>query len=160
ATNGTGIFRTYYRGFVSGNALRRFAQEIGFVSQRKQQLLDQVYAYTNNTNTEGIPASKLVAQAISTSKLPVRHFGMHNTVYINGSQQFSQNSLSRVIAGFDRILSGEAEQGYRQLKGSKWTQRTLAAYADLNTASLRSTRDQLQRLLTQEVFYCRIKAIE
>ena len=160
ATNGTRIFRTYYRGTISGNALRRFAQEIGFVSQRKQQLLDEVCAYANNTNTEGIPASQLVAHAITTSQLPVRHFGMHNTVYINGSQQFSRTSLERVISGFDRVLSGQSEQEYRQIKGSKWTERTLAAYGNLDTALLHSTRDQLQQLLDQEVFYCRIKSIE
>jgi len=47
-----------------------------------------------------------------------------------------------------------------QQKGSKWTIRTLDAYARLDAPQLSVTRQHLQRLLDQEVFYCRIKAIE
>ena len=37
-------------------------------------------------------------------------------VYVNGTQQFSRASLEQVLAGFNRVLSGEAERDYRQLK--------------------------------------------
>ncbi len=160
ATNGTGIFRTYYIGVIGGNSARRFLLEIGFAMQYKQSKLETVCERMTNTNVEGIPASKIVAQAISTTGLPVRHFGMHNTVYINGSQQFSRTSLERVIAGFDRILSGESEHEYRKQKGSKWTTRTIEAYTRIDIQQLSTMRQQLRQLLDQEVFYCRIKSIE
>ncbi|MEH2200075.1 SNF2-related protein [Nostoc sp.] len=92
--------------------------------------------------------------------LPLRHFGMHNTVYINGSQQFSQDSLQRAIAGMNRIISGEAQEQYQLLKSSKWTTQTLSAYSNLDVENFSLTRQSLQCLLDREVFYCRIETIE
>jgi hypothetical protein len=43
---------------------------------------------------------------------------------------------------------------------SKWTEQTLQAYAALDSEKLRMTRQKLQRLRDDEVFYCRIKSIE
>src|SRR5262249_16633484 len=143
-----------------GNGARRFLQEIGFVSERKQRLLQAICEQENNTNIEGIPASDLIAQTIKMTKLQVRHFGMHNTVYLNGSQQLSRSSLERVVSSIDRILSGATELEYRQQKLSKWTKQTLDAYVQLDTTGLHATQKQLQRLLDQEVFYCKIKSIE
>ena len=160
ATNGARIFRTYYIGRMGGNAARKFCAEIGFSIPEKQQRLEKIFEQRSNTNVEGIPASEIVAQTIATTHLPVRHFGMHNTVYLDGSQQFSRASLERVVAHFDLILSGEAELQYQQLPPSKWAAHTLNAYAHLDRQQLIATRQSLQRLLDQEVFYCRIKKIE
>ncbi|MBK9710202.1 MAG: helicase [Kouleothrix sp.] len=160
ATNGSNIFRTYYSGFIGGNGARIFMREIGFASERKQQRLKDICEHDVNTNIEGIPASELVSGAIKVSKLPIRHFGMHNTVYIDGSQQFSRLSLERVVSSTDHILSGESAQEYRQQKNSKWTKQTLDAYAQLDLCQLQATRQNLQQLLDQQVFYCRIKSVE
>lgn len=160
ATNGSGIYRSYAIGVIGGNAARRFCKEIGFASLQKQRRLEEVCAYKGNTNVEGIPASAIMAEVVSATRLPARHFGLHNTVYLNGSQQFSRASLERVVDAFDKLISGEAESEYRQQKRSKWTEHTLAAYAQLPNGLLVSTRNQLQKLLQQEVFYCRLKTIE
>ncbi|MFB8798567.1 MAG: SNF2-related protein [Microcoleus sp.] len=160
ATNGSGIFRTYYIGTFGGNSVRIFLDEIGFGYPEKQRKLDLICEATCNTNVEGIPVSDIVARAVEITKLPLRHFGMHNPVYINGSQQFSHTSLTRVVAGMDNILDGSAEQEYRQLKLSKWTNQTLEAYANLDTQQLQTIRQSLQVVLDQEVFYCRIEEIE
>ncbi len=159
ATNGAGIFRPYQFGVLGGNAARKFCQAIGFVSERKQQKLEKICEFKNNTNVEGIPASEIMATTVSASNLPIRHFGM-GTVYVTGSQQFSPISLKQVIATFDSILSGEAEQAYREKPRSKWTVQTLAAYAQLDKQMLTITRTKLQYLVAQEVYYCRIKEIE
>jgi hypothetical protein len=135
-------------------------QEIGFGDPEKQRKLEQICESACNTNVEGIPASDLVARAVEITKLPLRHFGMHNPVYINGSQEFSHRSLTRVVAGMENILNGSAEQEYRQLKPSKWTNQTLEAYANLDTQQLDTIREGLQLFLDQEVFYCRIEEIE
>ncbi|MEG4853360.1 SNF2-related protein [Microcoleus sp. B5-D4] len=160
ATNGSGIFRTYYIGTFGGNSARIFFQEIGFGYPEKQRKLEQICELPCNTNVEGIPASDIVARAVEITKLPLRHFGMHNPVYINGSQQFSRISLGKVVAGMENVLGGSAEQEYRQLKPSKWTNQTLEAYANLNVAQLDSVRENLQLILDREVFYCRIEEIE
>ncbi|XZN94111.1 MAG: SNF2-related protein [Microcoleus sp.] len=160
ATNGSRIFRTYYIGNFGGNSARIFLQEIGFGYPDKQQKLEKICEVTANTNVEGIPVSDLVADAVEMTKLTLRHFGMHNPVYINGSQQFSRISLGKVIAGMENVLDGSAEQEYRQLKPSKWTNQTLDAYANLNVPQLDTVRENLQLILDREVFYCRIEEIE
>ncbi|MEI7769840.1 MAG: SNF2-related protein, partial [Chloroflexales bacterium] len=160
ATNGSGIYRTYQIGVIGGNSARRFLHEVGFGIAAKQRLLEQICASTANTNVEGVPASTLVAHSVRASGLPVRMFGMHNTVYLNGSQQFSRQSLARVLAGMDGILSGEAEEQYRQKPASKWTASTLTAFAQLDRKGLNASRQQLQQLLDQEVHFCRIKSVE
>ncbi|MEH2351203.1 MAG: SNF2-related protein [Nostoc sp.] len=160
ATNGSRTLRTYYIGVIGGNSARRFLQEIGFNNSEKQRKLEQICQLVSNTNIEGIPASDIVAQTVRSTGLPLRHFGMHNTVYINGSQQFSQDSLQRVIAGMSRMISGEAQEQYQLLKPSKWTTQTQTAYTQLDIKQLSLTRQSLQCLLDQEVFYCRIESIE
>lgn len=159
ATNGSGIFRPYQIGILGGNAARKFCTQIGFVSGRKQQKLAKICESISNTNVEGVPASEIMAQVVSATKLPIRHFGM-KTVYITGSQQFSSASLQRVVSAFDDILSGEAEQAYREKPVSKWTLRTLDAYAKLDMQLLAVTKAELQRLVSQEVYYCKVKEIE
>jgi SNF2 family DNA or RNA helicase/intein/homing endonuclease len=160
ATNGTRTFRTYYIGVIGGNSARRFLQEIGFSNSKKQWELEQICQLVSNTNIEGIPASDIVAQTVKATGLPLRHFGMHNTVYINGSQQFSRDSLQRVIVGMNRIISGENQEQYQLLKPSKWTTQTLSAYGNLDVQELSLTKQSLQCFLDQEVFYCRIETIE
>ena len=160
ATNGKRIFRTYYIGVISGNSARRFLQEIGFSNPEKQRELEEICQRVSNTNIEGIPAADIVAQTVKETGIPLRHFGMHNTVYINGTQQFSKDSLERVIAGMNCIISGEAQQHYQLLKPSKWTAQTLAAYSRVDFQQLNITKQSLQCLLDQEVFYCKIENIE
>ncbi|AFY35330.1 SNF2-related protein [Calothrix sp. PCC 7507] len=160
ATNGTRILRTYYIGVIGGNSARRFLQIIGFSNPEKQWKLEEICQAVSNTNIEGIPAGDIVAQTVTTTGLPLRHLGMHNTVYINGSQQFSRDSLQRVIAGMNDIISREAQQQYQLLKPSKWTNKTLTSYAHLDLKQLSLTKKSLQNLLDQEVFYCQIESIE
>jgi SNF2 family DNA or RNA helicase/intein/homing endonuclease len=160
ATNGTRTLRTYYIGVIGGNSARIFLQEIGFGNLEKQQKLEKICQSVSNTNVEGIPAADIVAQTVAATSLPLRHLGMHNTVYINGSQQFSRNSLERVLVGINGILSGETQQKYQLLKPSKWTTQTLEAYARLDVQQLNLTKQSLQHLIDQEVFYCKIESIE
>ncbi|MEA5568911.1 SNF2-related protein [Anabaena sp. UHCC 0399] len=160
ATNGKRIFRTYYIGVIGGNSARRFLQEISFGNAEKQPKLEEICQKLSNTNVEGIPASDIVAQIIKNTGLPLRNFGMHNTVYINGSQQFSQDSLQKVLVAINQIISGEFQQQYQQLKPSKWTSQTLAAYEGLDLEYLNLTKHHLHHLLEQQVFYCKIASIE
>src|SRR5260370_34153339 len=100
-------------GSLGGNGARKFCQHIGFPGERKQQRLEEICQQVNNTNVEGIPASEIMTQILAATGLPIRHFGM-GTVYVTGPQQFSPLILNRVSSAFDGILSGEAEQAYRE----------------------------------------------
>jgi intein/homing endonuclease len=159
ATNGSGIYRPYQIGVIGGSAMRKFLKEIGFVGGVKQKKLESLCEGVCNTNVEGIPASEIMAEVVAITRQPMRHFGMP-TVYATGTQQFSSTSLKKVIDSFDDILNSESERIYREKPPSKWTPQTLAAYAALDMQFLFTTRMQLQHLLDQEVYYCRIKVIE
>jgi intein/homing endonuclease/superfamily II DNA or RNA helicase len=160
ATNGSGIYRNYYIGTLGGDAARKFYSEIGFCDPKKQSRLEKICEYQNNTNVEGIPASDIVAQVVTATCLPVMHFGPHNSIYLDGSQQFSRSSLEHVVMACGDILSGDAEREYRSLKQSKWTTLTLKAYAEPDRGLIEVMKDRLSRLLGQEVFYCKIKSVE
>ncbi len=85
---------------------------------------------------------------------------MHNPVYINGSQQFSRDSLTRVLTGIDTILSGQGRGRLSNASAFEMDVRTLDAYEHLDRQYLSETRERLQHLLDQEVFFCRIAAVE
>ena len=95
---------------------------------------------------------------LEIAKLPIRHLGMYNTVYLDGSQEFSSR-IAKVVDCLDNVISGQAEVNYRQLKPSRWTQK-IAAYRQLDRQYLAIKKQQLQTLLEREVFYCQIKCIE
>ncbi|MBW4616433.1 MAG: helicase [Desmonostoc vinosum HA7617-LM4] len=160
ASNGKRIFRTYYIGVISGNSARSFLQEIGLGNSEKYRKLKEICQQVSNTNVEGIPVSDIIAQTVKNTGLPLQHLGIHNHVDVNGSQQFSQASLQKVLIEINRIINGESQQEYQLLKPSKWANQTLAAYAQLDMRQLHITKQYLQRLLEQEVFYCRIENIE
>lgn len=160
ATNGTGIFRTYYIGTFSGNSARRFLQEIGFYTSEKQEKLKLICEKKANSNVEGIPASDIVAELAKKTKLPLLHLGINSKIYIDGPQEFSSTHLEKVINSIEHIISGVAEQEYRQLKLSKWTAQTLEAYSLLNILELEIHKTSLQKLLDREVYYCQIESIE
>jgi SNF2 family DNA or RNA helicase len=160
ATNGSGIARPYVLGTFGGHAIRHFLREIGFGDAQKQQRLETICTTVQNTNVEGIPASSIVAQMVHDTGLPVRHFGVHNTVYLDGLQPFSHVRLERVVSSCDAILSGASEQQYRQQTHSRWTESTLTAYAPLDYDALATQQGRLRHMLAQEVFYCKITAIE
>ena len=160
ATNGTGIFCTYYIGTFSGNSVRSFLQEIGFNDSGKQQKLRSICEKISNSNIEGIPASDIVAELVEKTKLPVGNLGMENSIYIDGSQEFSPTTLEKVINSIEYIISGAGEQEYPQLKPSKSTTKTLEVYSLLNILELEVHKTRLQKLLNQEVYYSQIESIE
>ena len=165
ATNGSGIYRTYQIGVIGGNSARRFLREVGFGIVAKQRILEQICISTPNTNVEGVPASTLVAHSVRATGLPVRMFGMHNTVYLNGSQQFSRQSLARVIAGMDDILS--ANRTPSPPAPLPPGERGDTVVGCLRLPLSRSWRggwgvraERRQTPFDQEVHFCRIRSVE
>lgn len=153
-TNGSGVLSTYYIGTIGGDGARKFLQEIGFTDLRKQRELEEICQQASNTNVEGIPCTDIYE--------PVRLGDRDRTDLqtVNGMPQFSRISLERVLAGFEGIITDEAEQEYRQQKLSQQTAQTLKHYAQLDIEQLSVTRQRLQHLLDREVFYSQIQAIE
>jgi intein/homing endonuclease/superfamily II DNA or RNA helicase len=159
ATNGPGIYRTYYIGLIGGESLRRFHTLVGFSDPIKQAKLAKLCSMASNTNVEGIPASFLLALAHRLTRLPMRHYGV-GPVYFSGTQELSRNTAYMAVAAMDRILSGEAAAEYAARPASKWTASTLAAYDRFNPIDLGVIRDALAERADREVFYARITSVE
>ncbi|GAX42626.1 protein splicing site [Tolypothrix sp. NIES-4075] len=160
ATNGSGIYQTYYIGTIGGNSARKFLQEINFSIPEKQRKLQEICQRVSNTNVKGIPDSEIVAQIVEETKLPLRHLGMHNTVYINETKQFYKESLQKVLVGMNCIISGVAQQQYQLRKPSLETRNFASLQARLNVENFSLSKQSLQRIVDQEVFYCKIERID
>jgi SNF2 family DNA or RNA helicase/intein/homing endonuclease len=159
ATNGSGIYRTYYIGLIGGRSLRRFHELVGFSEPVKQAKLARLCETLSNTNVEGVPGSFLLALARRLTKLPMLHYGVP-TVYLSGTQELSRNTAHLAVAAMDRDLSGEAAAEYAARPATRWTAATLSAYERLNPIDLGVIRDTLAERADREVFYARITSVE
>ncbi|MEV0668010.1 SNF2-related protein [Spirillospora sp. NPDC050365] len=159
ATNGSGIKRPYRVGVIGGPSLRRFRDLIGIADELKQGKLEECCTRPHNTNTEGIPGSDLLRQARELTGLPMLHFGVA-CVYFSGTQELSKRTAQDAVHAMDRILSGEAVAEYAVMNPSRWTMRTLDAYATLDELRLRQIRNRLHDRVSREVFYPEIVSVE
>jgi intein/homing endonuclease len=159
ATNGTGIYRTYYIGLIGGRSLRRFHELVGFSDPVKQAKLASLCEMVSNTNVEGVPGSFLLGLARRLTRLPTSQYGV-GSVYFTGTQELSRNTAHLAVAAIDRILSGDAAAEYAARPVTKWTTATLAAYERLNPIDLGVIRDTLAERADREVFYARITSVE
>jgi SNF2 family DNA or RNA helicase len=159
ATNGSGIARPYQVGLIGGSSLRLFREHVGFSDATKQSKLAAVCAKPSNTNVEGVPASDLLIQAKDRSGLPARHFGV-GPVYFAGTQDASKETAGLALAGFDRILSGEAAAEYARRPRTKWTAAVTDAYRSLDVEGLGDLRDALAWRAGSEVHFARVVAVE
>ncbi|MCL5996209.1 MAG: SNF2-related protein [Chloroflexi bacterium] len=67
---------------------------------------------------------------------------------------------SRLIWDGEPGDSGEQLRDYSRLPRSKWTAGTLDQYAHLDIAEVASYKQNIEHLIEQDVFYCKIKSIE
>ncbi|MGD1715805.1 SNF2 helicase-associated domain-containing protein, partial [Dapis sp. BLCC M172] len=143
ATNGTGIFRTYYIGTFSGNSARRFLQQIGFNYPEKQEKLKSICEKKANSNVEGIPASDIVAELVKKTKLAVQNLGMQNTIYIDSYPEFSSTDLAKVLNNLEDI-SKVVEKGYPQQKLSQDKTQNLEVSPEFSSTDLAKVLNNLE----------------
>jgi nucleotide-binding universal stress UspA family protein len=108
ATNGLGIYRTYYIGLIGGESLRRFHDLVGFSDPVKQAKLTTLCEQPPNTNVEGVPGSHLPQLARCLTKLPMRHYGV-GSVYFAGTQDLSRNTARTAVAAMDLAERADRE---------------------------------------------------
>lgn len=164
ATNGKRIKRTYWTITISGESLLTFAKEIGIADPVKQTALDelvtQMRTVDRNPNADVLPISALLRELWDTTRLPALilapNLGVVEGRYAKG---ISPARTEEVIRRLDAVLDGAAEAHYRTLRRSKWTDRTLQAFADLDRGYVRDVRDTLQRLVDQQTTWTTVAEI-
>ena len=159
ATNGSGIYRTYYIGLIGGPSLRRFRDSVGFSDPVKQAKLESLCATPHNTNVEGIPGSDLLRVAKQATRLPGSQFGV-GQVYFTGTQELSRATASLAVTAMDRICSGRAAAAYAARPRHRWTAQAMAAYQELEPFDIMAMRDILAERVNRDAFYARIVSVE
>ena len=162
ATNGNNIYRDYWVGSLGGDSSRLFYEEIGFTVAVKQHLLKSFQHVKVNTNTEGLPTSPILQEIVKVTGLPIRHLTGDYTGYYYGKEETSRKTLSGIILPkIDKILNGEKLKEVQSSPRKKGRfKKYLPIYENLDLQWLRSKRDQLQKLIDQEVHYTYVKSIE
>ncbi|NJD75735.1 MAG: hypothetical protein FIB08_01380 [Candidatus Methanoperedens sp.] len=158
ATNGHRIKRPYWIGVIGGNGLRLFKKHIGYSIKKKQEILEIICEKKSNTNIEGIPASSIVRDVYEKTGLSLESLGMASDVYVNGTQEFSRESLQKVIDNLDRILS--AEEIEIVMQNPRASRRRKEVFEKIDMNYVESVRNRLAELMKREVFYARVKSVE
>lgn len=114
ATNGNNIKRRYFRIMISGENVHKYAKEIGFISERKSNLLNKVVNrdIKLNTNVNTYPISDLLLNHVEKVKSnPLEHiknkhhdpsclfiYGVHDAHrYVSGYKQLTKPKINQII---------------------------------------------------------------
>ena len=90
--------RTYYKLSITGqDNLRKFNENINFISQRKRKLLSETIKRNGNTNVDIIPGLKPIFQEIYQSFPPLFWRAPGTIAWRNGSRNPSPQHLKRAI---------------------------------------------------------------
>ncbi|HEX8630696.1 MAG TPA: SNF2-related protein, partial [Catenuloplanes sp.] len=159
ATNGTGIKRPYRVGIIGGASLRVFRNLVGFSDPVKQGKLTAVCDKPANGNVDGVPGHDLLHAAQVLTALPQRHFGV-GTIYFAGTQEMSRAVATEATIAMTAMITGAAEEEYRQHPRTKWTTAVCQAYAQLDKPTLSVIRDALTTRAARDVHYPRVVSVE
>ena len=83
ATDGTGIRREYWTGYIAGDSLRRYAEQIGFGYVRKRARLAHACEPATNTNVECVPIADVLTN-LRAAGMPGRWLLPHRFESFNG----------------------------------------------------------------------------
>ena len=127
ASNGTGIYRDYWYGYIGGPSAHIFKNEIGFFTDYKTEALSKLCQKTANSNVEGIPACSIL-QEIKRAGLPMRHIVGDYTIYFKGTQEPSRRVLQEFIHNIDKILDGSKRSELTNLPDNETLSAMTGAY--------------------------------
>jgi replicative DNA helicase Mcm len=82
ATNGKRIMRDYWRMTITADSARKYAKEIGFITQRKTDASKQLFGFKANTNVDIVPGVQSELKRIrETLELSQFEIGIARTTY-------------------------------------------------------------------------------
>ncbi|MFA5861025.1 MAG: SNF2-related protein [Candidatus Thermoplasmatota archaeon] len=100
ATNGSRVYRTYYRCTFGGLSVARFASAVGFFSERKQRSLDALCLVGGRTNVEGVPVQSFAYRARFDHGIPLDRLD-HLTAEHGRGKGISKNRAVAVAAALE-----------------------------------------------------------
>ena len=153
ATNGAGIRRDYWTGYVSGPSLRRFAQHIGCGTSAHRDALAAACRGRCNPNHEVVPVHDILAelQAVGVPQRWMLPDGFEN-VRARGV------SCHRAVAIADAILKVSSRAAAR--RRGPVSDRQRATVLALTPELLHNASERLRRRADRDVFYARVASVE
>lgn len=163
ATNGANVWRTYWRGQVSGPSLRLLTEKVGIADQSKQARLDEIAETKSNTNIEGIPFRDLMDELRKISGLPQRALDFPNRA-IRTSKTLTRRRLEPFVNACTAVAEQRLVVEPVNVKDS-WavtTQRKLEAlYEDeAAMATFAAAATELSDRLAMDVYWARVEKVE
>ena len=159
ATNGSGIWREYYRLMVGGPSVRRLARDIGVDHVAKQRKLDDLCSITENSNAEGVYVRDILLEAQALG-VPLKWI-CSSTGYLQthrAGRGVAAEIAARLDAAADRIECGEViAKGARGVTASPTRAATIAR---VDTRKVRALAARLAQRVSGDVLYARIVEIE
>ncbi|MBC8520848.1 MAG: helix-turn-helix domain-containing protein [Methanomicrobia archaeon] len=147
--------KEYYRLFITGEEVMKFAREIGFTVAEKKEKLQKICSSTfiYNTNVDVIPnISSLLKETRTKLRLSQFECGITRSAYQHyerGDRNPSRSALNRVVQQFEKRINWLAEVRKR-LPSSNWHDlRTIRKSLHRSQHEISSSSGFSQTLLSQ-----------
>ena len=161
ATNSrTPTWRDYWIGTIGGTSVRTYRDEIGFGVAEKQGKLERICAKKINPNMEGVPGAQIILDLIQETGLTPSQLGVGvngmSSAYLRGESRFTRKTLGVVIRSMDAILDRGPDVVRRKYEKAT----AIMTLKNLDRVAFKAARDQLQKLIDQEVHYVTVESVE
>jgi hypothetical protein len=134
--------RTYYRGNIGGPSLRRFEEQIGFLSDRKRLLLSEAVKREENPNAEVCSyITNMFRSACRESGAPCKKI-MGSTKYVK-KQNFSRRSALQALDRLESVAKDLPQQFIPNRDGTV----THRFYRQCDQAKLKEWADRIRKEL-------------
>jgi intein/homing endonuclease len=158
ATNGSSVYRTYYRLHISGESAAAFHERVGFGVEKKAEALDKVASKNRNPNT-GVPVGDLLRD-LAARGVTVRALGLSTRQA--RYETLSRKSVEVIAENLRRLASSEIELSRRcaSLGGTarRYAERTLQAVVSCGSLMLEYA-ERLEVLLSGPWSFERIESV-
>ena len=134
----------YWKITIGGKYARTFQKQIGFLSTRKNDKLNNLCAKPENTNLgNSVPCKKLLQKLMSLSGLTNRLAGMESSVYVSDKSTYQNPSIDKLKHIIESVRSC-LNDGLPDIGRSRWSKR----YASIEE-SLKIQKDEIECVLKQ-----------
>jgi len=154
ATNGTGIRREYWTGYIAGESLRRYAEQIGFGDVRKRERLAHACEPATNTNVECVRIADVLTK-LRAAGMPGRWLLPHRFESFNGigmSPRLVRESCAAIRTAHDHAMS--------RSPGAALSRTAVIAARKVSPDELEQTATALERRAERQVFYARVVSVD
>ena len=161
ATNGTKIKRKYHELSICGSGMDKFINEIDFSFYKyKRDSYIQFSEVAHNYNKEGKPAHIPLGKFFNKYNIPFRLIDIPNTYFISGERGSNNETIDRILGGFEKLKNGSILEEYKKLGNSKWTKKTTDVLTSVKENDVNEVVSSLKKMAKNDLQYEEIVKVE